>query len=449
MTDISTPTMVDVSRAARRFRFIRLANYFMVVGGGTYLIGQLINAPNVTREWVPIVGLVWIGLIVNFWAGLMTAGTIDRAMWRRLCVSLPLLAVCSGTAAVSLFHSMPADINPHSNPRGNAIFVACVLNALFAASGVLALAAVVSLDRARIEPWSLRLRALIDTVEGVREAPPTSGGGRPTSRTKGLLCATAAALILVWPHFVPDETWQPNAQVLSLLGLSGWAFLFHARRYFLPDANALLGGDKRPQVVLLRSFEDDERHSYITSELSVVDFGLESRLANHFRRFGPFVAIGSPKDPTPRPGVATAQLSGEEWQRVVQDWMDRSRYVVLLAGTTHWVNWELSQVIGRGHAGKLILVFPRSPWWGFWRRARMASGRMAKLRETLADTPWAPALALVDRPYDIRALVLRQGGEVMLVTSRPRNRDSYHLAVLVAQRQLLQDAAGAASHSAR
>ena len=436
---MSMLTVIDITEVARRFRLVRLANYFMVVGCGTWLVGQLLNAPNVTAEWIPVVSLLWTGLIVNVWAGLITAGAIEGRMWRCLYVSLPLLAICGAAAAISLFRSMPADIDAHSNPGGNAIFVACVLAALFAASGVLALAAVISLDRIRIDPWSVRLRELIDSIESAIEAPAAAERGKATSRLMGLLCATLAALILVGQHYVPDAVWQPNAQVLSLLALSGWSLVFHARRCFLPDASSLLEADRRSRIVLLRSFEDDERHHYLASELSVIDFGLETRLANHFGRFGPFVAIGSPRDPTPRPGASTIRLPDAAWQRVVQDWMDKARYIILLSGTTRWVNWELSQVIERGLEARLILMFPRRPWWLLWRRVRSENARLIKLRDTLAGTPWVPNLALIDRPQDIRALVLQRGGGVLLIRSRPRNRDSYHLAVLLAQRQMLID----------
>jgi len=38
--------------------------------------------------------------------------------------------------------------------------------------------------------------------------------------------------------------------------------------------------------------------------------------------------------------------------------MQTARLIVLLAGVTHWVRWELRQVIQRGYAGKLIVLMP-------------------------------------------------------------------------------------------
>src|SRR5712664_3366740 len=58
------------------------------------------------------------------------------------------------------------------------------------------------------------------------------------------------------------------------------------------------------------------------------------------------------------------------------------------------------------------------------------------VRVAFAETIWEPALANVDRPSRIRSMIFAPSGNVVSVTSRPRNRESYHLAALIGQHLL-------------
>lgn len=74
----------------------------------------------------------------------------------------------------------------------------------------------------------------------------------------------------------------------------GFFLLVRARRYFQVSADSLLAADKRSPVLFLQSFADDEKQQFRSSQRALLDFSLETRLANHFERFGPFIAVGSP-----------------------------------------------------------------------------------------------------------------------------------------------------------
>ena len=88
---------------------------------------------------------------------------------------------------------------------------------------------------------------------------------------------------------------------LARLILLGFFLLARARGYFQIDADSLLAADRRPPILFLRSFADDEKQKYHRSYKALLDFSLETRLSNHFSRFGPFLAIGSPMEVCPSP----------------------------------------------------------------------------------------------------------------------------------------------------
>ena len=127
------------------------------------------------------------------------------------------------------------------------------------------------------------------------------------------------------------------------------------------DDRRFLSGivDRRPATLLLRSFSDDEKlRALRTSQYALFDFSLEGRLAGHFAASGPFIAVGSPSHETPPAGAARAFLSDDEWQGRVGQWMQSARLIIVVAGLTKWVEWELDQVVKRGYVDKLIVLFP-------------------------------------------------------------------------------------------
>jgi hypothetical protein len=84
---------------------------------------------------------------------------------------------------------------------------------------------------------------------------------------------------------------------------------------------------------------------------------LEPRLARHFGSVGPFVAIGDLRDTIPKLGAVRARRDGEDWRATVVEWMAAEQLIVLVAGATPSVLWELGQFIEHGHVTRLIVLF--------------------------------------------------------------------------------------------
>jgi hypothetical protein len=244
-----------------------------------------------------------------------------------------------------------------------------------------------------------------------------------------------AAIGLAWMagiQIVPNEICFDRdwLRMFNQLSEAGFLFFIFARRDFQPDADKLLAVDARSPIPFLRSFQDDEKISSQMSSAALVDWSLETRLTAHFSKIGPFVAIGNPKDKTLEIGAARARLSDDQWQARVIDWMDRARVIVLMSGVTHWVGWQLENVLDRHHADKLIILFPQSRM--FFKFKSESAARLKTIQDAAAGTPWADALAALDRPERLRALLLEPGGKIAGFDAHARSRNAYHLAALAA-----------------
>jgi hypothetical protein len=221
--------------------------------------------------------------------------------------------------------------------------------------------------------------------------------------------------------------------------LIGLALLLRSRRYFQTDADQLLAVDRRPPILLLRSFADDAKGGWrvILSFPRLFDYSLELRLARYFLNFGPFVAVGRPNEALPQIGAARKSFDDGEWQEAVLAWAKSAQLIAIFVGPTNWVNWEVSQVISLNLTDRLILLMPESRFWLPWKHSTAMQQRLAMLVQVTASTPWSAPVSQVTGARSIRAILLGRDGSITIVRSRLRRRDSYHLAAMIAHRLIL------------
>lgn len=132
-----------------------------------------------------------------------------------------------------------------------------------------------------------------------------------------------------------------------------------------PSVDAVRRNDWRRPILFLRSFHDDARQIAIKPGLDEASLHTSSDDATRFedallkvvRLQGPAIAIGQPGT-TPDGGATRAYIDGEGWRDTVLEWMDEAQLIVMVAGYTHGLHWELENVIKRGHPAKAVLVFP-------------------------------------------------------------------------------------------
>jgi len=226
-------------------------------------------------------------------------------------------------------------------------------------------------------------------------------------------------------------------------------FLLRARAKLQPTAESVLSKDRRAPVLFLRSFVDDERVHFDSNEAgrTLFDFSLEARLAAHFFETGPFIAVDSPKH-TAAIGAARASLPETDWQGKVVEWMGGARLIVLLAGLTQWVRWEMRQIVELGYGRKLIILMPELSGRKRKLRSGLARKRVEIIRETFSGSPWEASINEPCVPEKIRSLMFGPDGQVTAVCAKSRSRDCYQLAALISEYLICNEQKNEAAHTA-
>jgi hypothetical protein len=266
---------------------------------------------------------------------------------------------------------------------------------------------------------------------------------RPRKPVQGYMCLVAALSLSIAVYYVPDEVFfhEDYSKAFRYWTLLTGVFVIYSRGFFQPSINDLLENDRRSPILFLRSFGDEKwslARNY-QSQSGIFDFSLESRLASYFYNIGPFVAVSSPKIKYPYPGAIKAELDDDEWQDQIIAWMQSSQAIVLMIGTSHWLNWELGQVLTQGYSGKLILLFPEESGFLFFLRWRRTRNRFKNLCSIMSDTNWGPALQSIPKNQirRIRSIILQENGNILVTTCSSKSREAYYIGAIVAHRTIL------------
>jgi len=448
MSNSARITEIDITRQARALGWLRLTDYALIVLCGSWAVGllsQLVlglrseSAGTLVFEFIT-------SLILCFavYAGWRHVGVIDPAVWKAHRIVFPLLVVLCLFVAWGTLETTGSVTSIFNQDRTQAIQqLSSVLTAgWIAAVSVLGWISLVMLRRMKITAMGAPLdRVLRQLMENAGLNAVQATHIKRINTPRGTLIGLAGAFVLLILILAPIPSNKQLAEVMlrsnQQLTLLGFFLLVRARRYFQINADSLLAVDRRPPILFLRSFDDDEKQQFGRSDKAFLDFSLETRLSNHFSRFGPFVAIGSPKETLPQLGAARVLLSDEEWQPRVLNWMRQSNLVIMYSGKTHWVNWELRQLLESGCVTRLILMIPEIKAWRRSKRNKDISARVEQIRDVFRSTPWEEELLQFKDFAGLRAMLFRPDGSMVMVKSRSHGRDSYHLAALVAHLILL------------
>jgi hypothetical protein len=431
----------DVSDVTRQLCYVRFAEYSLIWYGlripmMLVIFFSLDSDDWPTRTIVFLICCLFGGICV---ASYLSAGHLRPKIWRWYPLLLPLAFV------IALLLSLPDDFDHLGQSAPG--FLAAVLIAI----GVVP---AIRLRAAKILPMNRKATDLLTSLDRRRsDAKASKRRGHPANRNRGILLLTLGFIL------ASTAFWA-----------LGFILLLKARQYFQVAADSLLADDKRAPILFLRSFADDpdprpffarrdERAPFYLRSLASlarwIDFSIETRLANHFTYFGPFITVRSPRDSVPLPGAARVKLTQEAWQETVRGWIGGSRLILMFAGVTHWVNWELAQVLNAGVTAKLIVFFPRPKldnrgigrkFTSFLARRKESarpqsqatlSDRFEQIKAALADTPWTDAWAQITAPDTIIAVYLEETGGIMLIRSKRRNNDAYQLAAEILHLRIL------------
>ena len=135
--------------------------------------------------------------------------------------------------------------------------------------------------------------------------------------------------------------------VMGATALVGFYLYRRGRQHTALLAEDVVSRDTRPPIVYLRSFTDE------------IAIGREEEaLAAIFGEVGPFVAIGRPGDPLPPLGASRFYVAHSDWQRLVRDLLAKASLVLMLAGRTEGLAWEIAQCRRLLDPRRLIILVP-------------------------------------------------------------------------------------------
>jgi hypothetical protein len=223
--------------------------------------------------------------------------------------------------------------------------------------------------------------------------------------------------------------------VAIVLLISGMYALFtRSRRVLQPSATTVVANDPRRPILFLRSFRDDMTGAPLRVTLAGIrwwgSMRLEEALSETVGKLGPFLAVGEPNEGLPQLGAARAYLGQDAWQEAVLGWIRTSRLIIMLAGPTSWIHWEMQHIIRSGRLQKLLLVLPPGRTVAGTKVAIARQQRWDNIVRSLEETPLGESLKRMDIS-NLLMVQFRPGG-MLVFRSRSDLVQDYDLALMLA-----------------
>jgi hypothetical protein len=210
----------------------------------------------------------------------------------------------------------------------------------------------------------------------------------------------------------------------SALSFAGGAALWRrARRHSTPRANEIRELDRRPPILLLRSFNDDNLD---VDPGALRELDLPRLAAEYLNGIGPVVALPAQNERLQRIGPYRVDLEGKSWTEVIQRLVSEAAMIVLICGRSEGLAWELDLVMQPAPMRKTVILFPS-----------VDPEELARRWTFLASIERFPALPVLRSIDPNRLLLARVIDESTLdiVTANAKGRKSYvaALAALTAE----------------
>jgi len=158
----------------------------------------------------------------------------------------------------------------------------------------------------------------------------------------------------------------------------------------------------------LRSFEDEAEEMTVRRSLlqsftgrlvggGEASYGFEQDdFAGYLNWVGPYITLARPGERRIH-GAARKTVSNDEWKTVVSDFIQRSAFIVLRAGTSPGLRWEMEQIVKQFAPTRLLLITPgrRADYEAFrsWAAAVLPMAmpeRLPRSRLVAFDRAWNP-----------------------------------------------------------
>jgi hypothetical protein len=203
-----------------------------------------------------------------------------------------------------------------------------------------------------------------------------------------------------------------------------FAALFR-RSYMLP-ADKVLALDLRRPVVFLRSFAADRVRLWGKAVMGKMrGKTIDEAIAPLANTVGPFVAIANPKSKLPTLGAAKSYYADDTWQSAISRWVTMAQMIVMVAGRTDGIKWEVAHIFENNAHTKLVILVPSS------KRSQVAVDEIW-FQDTFGGSPYAAALTNLSLQRTI-AVILREDNILSIETGRTRRSAvDYWMALQVA-----------------
>lgn len=214
--------------------------------------------------------------------------------------------------------------------------------------------------------------------------------------------------------------------LLTYAAIAFYRWTFSRTLLAAPD---LLSADRRPPVVYLRSFRDDE----MTMRAGVSGWGrihamrfrvlgwrlnLEEELADLFSEYGPFIAIQRKGERLKTLGASRAFIDDKEWQVVAADWMTEAGLIVVMTGDSAGLQWEIKWLEENGLLRKTVFLFPPSYGILLGRLLRMNEKRRLAWAALTGALGLKNAAGYTKLPANTLAACITENGTMTLVSRK-------------------------------
>ncbi len=185
----------------------------------------------------------------------------------------------------------------------------------------------------------------------------------------GIVVTIAGLLMFLWAY--AEDRGGYLFLGLGILAVVGPTLWRTGGRLAVIPGELLLQRDRRPPVLYLRSFDDEEAshrfaHFMRTAFTVTPILGGYSQwapmeqwqFAKLMRRIGPYVTVARPGEHLPELGASPIYLDDDEWQSRVLKLMKQARFVVVRAGATPGLRWEIEMLWKNVPPERVLLIAP-------------------------------------------------------------------------------------------
>jgi hypothetical protein len=185
----------------------------------------------------------------------------------------------------------------------------------------------------------------------------------------GIAVTIAGLLMFFWAYAEDRGLFLfLGTAIVFVLGPTLWRT---GGRLAVIPGEVLLTMDRRPPVLYLRSFDEEEvSHRFmrvIRDAFTVTPiFGNYSQwapmeqwtFAKLMRRIGPYITVARPGEHLPELGASPIYLREDEWQSGVLGLLKKARFVVVRAGATPGLRWEIEMLWKHVPPDRVLLITP-------------------------------------------------------------------------------------------